>query len=273
MKAKHILTAIVLAAGCLLITGCSQNRPLARVGEAEPGNFIVSLTDSPGDYSALNIEIVKVEAYLENRGWVVLNDRPQHINVLNLTNGGEVKLAQSKSIGNGFYSKIRISFGEENYVRFKPGAYMAGIILNEKGETRLALGEPRQVEIDINRDVNERTGAAVLLDFNVAQSINQEDGRCIMNPVITEIEDVTTGIRGFVENSPGAAIILSDGVYSYSTYVNNQGHFLLRGVDAGTYDMVIIPAGETILGGHEHMVEGLVVNSGQITQVGSIRLL
>lgn len=68
---------LLLAVG-LALSGCSQTKPLANAPQTyaddAPGCFTVSLTDSPGNYSGLTVEILKVEAYLENRGWVVLND-------------------------------------------------------------------------------------------------------------------------------------------------------------------------------------------------------
>lgn len=191
---------------------------------------------------------------------------------MELINGAETRLAQQTEVNNGSYSKIRLTFDDENYVRFKPGVQLAGITTNENGEVKLSLGELKETEIDINYDINEQTGARVLLDFNVAQSITQKADRCIMNPVITEIEDILTGVQGHVENYPGAAVILSDGVYSYGTYVNDRGEFLLRGVDAGTYDLIVVPAGETPGQADEHRLEGVMVMDGEITQMGNIRL-
>ena len=47
----------------------------------------------PGDFEGLIVELNSIEAYVENEGWVMLNNDVQSINVLNLTNGAETQLA------------------------------------------------------------------------------------------------------------------------------------------------------------------------------------
>lgn len=238
--------------------------------QAAPGTFTVKMTDSPGDYAALQVEITKIEAYTAQKGWVTLSNQTQAVNVLSLTNGHQVQLAQALQLQAGVYTQLKLVFSEENFIRFNSSASLAGIHLNANGEAQLTWTTPHEVVIEINHQVNEQAGANVLLDFNVAQSITIENNQVLFHPVITEIEDVSTGVSGKVDNRAAAAILLTDGVYTYSTYMDAQGNFLLMNVDAGTYDLLVIPAGEPLSA--EHRIEGVVVSNGQITQMGNIHL-
>lgn len=281
MKTTTITRFFLLALPVLMITACTRTKPLASYSSANvytthaavsPGDFVVRLTDSPGDFSELRVEIVKIEAFQDNRGWVTLNNEPQEVDVLALTNGKQITLAKTPGMNIGSYTKLKLTFGDENYVKFNPGVELAHVGLNAGGEARLSMEGIRETEIDINHEVDAGSGAHVLLDFNVAQSIVQRANQYVLQPVITEIEDVTTGIQGNLENATVAAIIVTDGVYNYSTYTNADGQFLLRGIDPGTYDIVVVPAGQDMNGKTEHRIEGIQIKDGEITQMGKIHL-
>lgn len=132
----------------------------------------------------------------------------------------------------------------------------------------LNWGSSQQVEIEINEQLSANAGAEVLLDFHVAQSIYQQAQDYFINPTITVIEDASTGVQGEVQGSANAAITLTDGMNTFSTYINAQGQFLIRGVEDGMYQMIIQPAEDNL---NPQTVNGVVVVRGAITQVGTIQ--
>lgn len=82
------LPLLALITSALMFTACKKEEfPTSSLSNEKKGSFTVKMTDAPGDYEALQIEIVKIEAYLENTGWITLQNSSQFINVLSLTNG------------------------------------------------------------------------------------------------------------------------------------------------------------------------------------------
>jgi len=274
MNRRWIYTMLVFCAGLLMLAGCKKEKleAASTAVPADPSSFTVRMTDSPGDFAALNVQIDKIEAYIAQEGWVTLNNQTQFVNVLSLTNGKQVQLAQATQVKTGLYTKLKFVFSEQNFVRLSSAVSLPGITLNANGEALLTWMQPREVVIDINHRVDGKAGANVLVDFNVAQSLEIQGNQVLFHPVITEVEDASTGVRGRVDNRTAAAILLTDGVVTYSTYMDTHGDFFLMDVDAGTYNLIVVPVGETMGGPTEHLIEGVEVNNGQITQMGNIHL-
>lgn len=195
------------------------------------GALTVKMTDAPGDYAALNVEITKVDVYSENSGWVTISNESRIINVLELTNGAETTLAHSTGLEAGLYTKAKVFFGSNNSVQIQSGGQ----------HHSLDMGAEGSVTIDINVDVQAeaQTAAEVLLDFNVAESVAEVNGVFTLEPTVTEIDDPETGVSGQVQGVAIAAVMLTNGSVSYSGYTDANGNFLIRGIAAGSYSMTI----------------------------------
>ncbi|HLP14281.1 MAG TPA: DUF4382 domain-containing protein [Flavobacteriales bacterium] len=277
MKTKKLIPASVmaLAASMMLFVACNKDKPEVSNNNnpaTAPGEFKVHMTDAPGDYASFKAQITKVEAYHENDGWITLNSESKIVSVLDLNNGKSIELAHASNLSAGTYTKLKLTFGDANYISFNAGVNTSGITLNAQGEALLQWDGPKEVEITINENMNAQTGAFVLLDFHAANSLHQQASSYVINPVITEIKDVSTGLKGTVQGHARAAIMLSSGTHTYSTYINAQGQFLMRGIEPGIYQLTVIPSGVTPGGLSEHEVNGIVVTKGQIKQVGTIHL-
>jgi hypothetical protein len=257
-------------------TSCQKESIGPDGSKPEAGTFKAYMTDSPGDFEALNVEILRVEAYLEGKGWVTLNSTARSINVLSLTNGAQTELtaAAESEAQAGVYSKIRIIFGSNNHITISNQAALALSEITGNLEATFALhfkGQ-REVVIEIDEKVNSRVGAAVLIDFNVAQSVHQYADSFVIDPILTLIADARTGVRGHVEGAASAAVTLSNDGGSFSTYINAEGDFLLRGMEDGTYDLAVMPCGVVgqIQDPQPKHVNGVIVTKGEITSVGTI---
>ena len=257
---KFIPLAIAVLAMTMVACKKEDVQPTNSNGTSQ--TFKVKMTDSPGDYASLDVEITKVEAYLQNDGWITLNSESQVVSVLDLTNGAETTLASRTGLEAGLYTKLRLTFGSQGQL---------GLLASGSGAMLMAdlnWGSSQQVEIEINEQLSANAGVEVLLDFHVAQSIYQQAQDYFINPTITVIEDASTGIQGEVEGSANAAITLTDGMNTFSTYINAQGQFLIRGMEDGMYQMIIQPAEDNL---SPQTVNGVVVVRGAITQVGTIQ--
>jgi hypothetical protein len=276
---------IVAVAAVVSFASCDKQD----VDDATGGGLTVKMTDAPGDYAALNVEITQVDVYSESSGWVTLTNESRIINVLELTNGAETTLAHSSSLAAGVYTKAKVFFGSANSVQIQSGGQ----------HHSLDMGAEGSVIIDIHAEVEAEAQAAaeVLLDFNVAESVAEVGGVFTLEPTVTEIEDPETGVSGQVQGVAIAAIMLSNGSASYSGYTDANGNFLIRGLAAGTYSMTIqgqsnLSAGlEGAIGGGISLVgavqgggnaavgalltasyPSVVIVEGQIVSMGSITL-
>jgi len=260
-----------LALGTFMLINFSS---CSKEEENTPGNtFKVRMTDAPGDFVALEMEIVGVDIYHNTEGWINLSSETQMISVLDLTNGQEIELAHNTAVNAGLYTKIRIRFGDNNTLTLF-GEMQSGGLGNI--DVSLAWNGPKEAVIEINREVSAESGADVLVDFHVAESVSEgvSLGEYVMHPVITEIRDAQTGIQGKVEGSLMAAILLTNGENTYSTYIDASDNFMVRGIEPGTYDMTIIPnrfdPDEIVA--EEKQINNIVILQGEIKQMGTIQL-
>jgi hypothetical protein len=250
---------MVVCAG-FSIQSCKKNK------EASQGQMEVRMTDSPGDFIALNVEIIKIEAYLENSGWVTINESTNEINILDLTNGAEVTLASSTSAQAGVYTKLRMTFSGENSLTFNGS--------NGSNTVNLSFSSnySHEIEIPIHCEINVGVTSSILLDFNVGLSIKESNGEYVLDPVLTEIADPSTGVQGHVSGVDQAAISLSNTSYNASTYTNKNGYFMMKGVPNGTYLLKIEGKGFGDVVASQKSLQNVTVLKGQIKSIGSIQL-
>lgn len=224
--------------------------------EAKGNTFKVRMTDAPGDFVQLNIQVTGVDVYSTSKGWVNLSSQTQSVNVLDLTNGNEIVLANASSVDAGLYTKLRVRFASQ-----------ASLLLVGGGST-LALtwtGGNQETEIDISQNISADAGANLLLDFNAAQSVTELGGIYSLEPVITVIYDEETGMQGTINGTSNALVQVSNGNNTYSTYINAQGKFLLRGLAPGNYTIAVMESGSDQM----QQVGNATVNKGEITQAGT----
>lgn len=280
MKTLSKISIMVLAA-MLFLASCKKGESTEPMqgnvgGEPRAQSFNVKMTDAPGDYEGLDVKVVGVEAYLEGQGWVELDSRAQAIDVLDLTNGAEVTLAQKANAQIGVYTKLKVKFDADAKLTLNANAMAeggGGSILSDN-TLQLTWEGPREIEIAINEEVTANAGADVLLDFDVAQSIVKDVDQYMLKPTIREIKQTQTGIRGEVEGTVAAAITLTDGQTTFSTFIDVNGNFMLRGIKPGIYKMIILPAKAAAgqMQPAEKEIQGVVIVQGEIRNMGQIAL-
>ena len=268
------LISMVIASLLFVFTSCQKDDVYpssnSNSSSTESGTFKVKMTDAPGNYAALDVQITGIDAYLENDGWVSLNNEIQHVSVLSLTNGVETLLAYKGMAKVGTYSKLRITFGNDNTLTLSGSLGVGGVSSNGSATVQLLWDGPREVIIEINEQIFANSEAEVLLDFQVVQSIKETAQQYFIDPVITEIKDANTGLRGEVQGTANAAVIITNGLTKLSTYVDASGNFLIRGVDEGVYDLVVIPETTVSELPQEKRIENVLVSKGEIKHIGII---
>ena len=248
-------------AGFLLLSvfwlACSNVDQTARLN--------VRLTDAPGDYEEVNIDIQSVEIHSsggnQNSGWVSLDVESGTYNILELTNGLDTLLATAE-LPAGKISQIRLVLGNNNSVKINgvnnslstPSAQQSGLKLN------------------LNAELTEGITYNITLDFDAARSIVKKgNGSYSLKPVIRALEAATSGaIKGTViplDASPAVFAIAGTDTIA-TAYTDEAGKFILRSIPAGTYKVSFVPkTGYTPL-----LKENVSVTLGSVNDLGTLTI-
>jgi hypothetical protein len=226
----------------------------------------VRLTDAPADYQQVNVDIQSVEinseAGVQTSGWKTLTVKNGVYNLLELSNGLDTLLATAE-LPVGKVSQIRLVLGTNNTVKV--------------GGTLFPLSTPSAqqsgLKLNVNAQLNEGIAYTILLDFDAALSVNKSgNGTYSLKPVITAISEATSGaIKGSVLPllSAPAVYVTTGSDTVASTYTDDAGNFLLKGVPAGTYTVSFSPA----TGYTGTKIEGVIVTLNVVTNVGTTTIL
>ena len=223
----------------------------------------VRLTDSPGDFEEVNIDIqeVKVNSSDGNSGWQSLEIEPGVYNILELTNGIDTLLGAIE-LPAGKIHQIRLVLGNENSVKIDGVTYP------------ISTPSAQQSGLKLNLQANLTEGITyrILLDFDAARSVVEHGNQTYsLKPVIRAIEEATSGaIRGTispVDATPAVyAIVGSDTVGT--AFTDEAGKFLIKGLDPGTYFVSFIPKeGYTAVDKTDVMV-----TVGNVTDLGIVEI-
>lgn len=253
----------VLCAG--LIAGCSDSDPVSEPGGGT-GTMQIKLVDAPGDFDAVNVEIVEVRVHRENKGsgaeWYTLSEDTLRVNLLDLANGNYVVLADS-TLPAGLYTQVRLILGEDNSVVIDGQSHP--LTIPSSAQTGLKLNHPFSIA--------DGQIYGVTLDFDADRSVNQlGNGDWVMKPVIRVIVDGLSGsITGTVEPVEARAMVmaLADGDTVFAWADEMSGDFAFPMLMQGTYDLEFSATAGSYA---DTMLTGVTVTAGQETQLGTITL-
>lgn len=238
----------------------------------------VRMTDAPGDYDEVNIDVqdvqIQVEADSETEadvdadGWVSLNDVQTGVyDLLELTGGISQILADSE-VPAGYVSQIRLVLGTENTV----------VVNGEEKALNTPSAQQSGLKLQLNQELEEGETYAFLLDFDVEESIvTTGNGSYNLKPVIRLSADANAGIvigtvviPASIETDVQSLVKLSNDSATISAYTDADGNFALNGVPAGTYDLEIIP--EASSGLTVFTVNDIEVKRNETTDLGELEL-
>lgn len=212
-----------------------------------PGTLQVLLTDAPGDYEEVWIDIREVRVHRstdaedEDSGWVTISQEPKMVDLLDLTNGRFEVLGEAE-LDEGRYSQLRLILGDNNEV----------VIDGESISLNTPSAQQSGLKLNINADVEDGQTYVLLLDFDASRSIVRAGQSGIFNlkPVIRTVNLEQSGaIGGTVEPADsqpwiyaieGADTAEPDTVAG--TRAADNGEFLLIGLLEGTYQVSVDPA-------------------------------
>lgn len=230
---------------------------------AGTSKFTVSLTDDPGSYDAVNVDIQDIQVNTGwDTGWTSLPlTRKGVYNLLDFKNGLDTLLTSSE-LPAGTLSQIRLVLGDSNSVVVNgidhplstPSAQQSGLKLN------------------IHATLLEGIEYKLWLDFDAGRSVVETgNGNYILKPVIRTYSEATSGaIKGAVTpaNSHSTAYAIQNSTDTIASAVadTTSGDFIIGGLPAGDYNVAIHADGyaDTTLTG--------TVTTGTVTDLGSVQL-
>jgi hypothetical protein len=276
MKTMKIIS-LMAAVFTLAITGCKKD-DINDPGSNNVGGrqFNVNMTDAPANFARMVVTIDGVEAYHDSQGWVTLSSNSQSINVLTLSNGASTNLAAASNVETGHYSRLRLHFSDANNVTVHSAVTIGTLFIAAGSTTDLTWGGPANhwVEIAIDREVSATAGAEVLIDFDAAASVQEGNNSYRLNPEIREMKNISTGARGTVTGTSGAAFVtFSDGTRSYSAYASASGSFLVRGMQPGRYTATIwapVRNEAGVIEERKQLRSDIVVTNGTYVNIGAV---
>lgn len=222
--------------------------------------YNVRLTDAPGPYSAVNIDLQGVEVTGSDGHAESMNIHAGIINLLNFTNGMDTLIA-SGTLEVSTVNQIRLILGPNNSVVVNDVSYPLSTPSAEQSGLKLQVHQTLQAGVQYS----------VLLDFDANKSIVQEgNGTYKLKPVIRTIEAAINGsIQGKITPTGILAYVtVTSGVLSFSSNVNIIGDFMLMGLPAGTYSVTVTP----LLPLLPVTKTSIIVVTGANTNVGTIDL-
>ena len=260
MKTKNLF----LAFASLLIIFTLSFSSCTKTG-VKTGNAIqVYLTDAPGDFEAVNLDIQKVEVKFDDDDkhssddrfgdddddkddhtkkkddygeWVDLAYTPAVVDVLKLRNGVEKMLADGNV--KGTVRKIRITLGTNNTVVKGGVSYTINIINETNNFLYIKLK-------DEHRERGADDNLKVWVDFDIATSISELNGKFYLRPTLrpfcnsnfaeAEGQVFPEGIRAGVVFSNGSA-------FNAAAIPEKDGKFKIRGLKEGTYTVTYAAIG------------------------------
>lgn len=223
------------------------------------------LTDAPGDYQEVNIEIQEVNVHVgdddKESGWRSLPVRKGIYNLLDLTNGLDTLLGEME-LPAGKISQVRLVLGDNNTVKINGDVF----------ELSTPSAQQSGLKLQVHQTLSPGITYRVLLDFDVARSIViTGNGNYILKPVIRSITEAQDGaIKGIVTpaaSTPAVYAIVGQDTVG-TTYADAEGRFLIRGLATGTYNVSFAP-NFNYLPATKSSVQ---VTIGNVTDVGTVTI-
>jgi len=260
MKGTKLLLAASLYA-LLFTVGCDS-----KDNSQGTARLQVRLTDDPGDYDEVNIDIREIQVTFDGdtvNGWKSLSGiKPGIYNLLDLVNDKDTLLADA-IIPSGRIHQLRLILGEQNTV----------VVDGVSHDLKTPSAQQSGLKLNIQQDAQEGVMYVLLLDFDAARSVVQTgNNNYILKTVIrTVLQSVGGSIKGVVDPASSNTLIFAlQGLDTIAgTNTDTTGSFLIKGLAASNYDLIVIPDDTSL---EVKSVKDVSVLNGQVTNVDTVYL-
>lgn len=269
MKKYHLfLFLFALVSG---FVSCSSDDDSAGSEEGK-ARVAIKLTDAPGDYHRVLVEVedVMIKTTAEGsdeEGWESLEGvNTGVIDLLSLT-GGVTELLVDTELEAGYLHQIRLVLGDNNRVEIKNGDQIQEFVLNTPSAEQSGL------KVKVEEELEADAEYTFILDFDVDKSIvTTGNGGYILKPVIRmAVEENSGSIVGSVHPTTQQVLInVQNATVNASAYTDANGNFQVHGLPAGTYKVTATPAAG--LGLNVSVVNNVAVAQGETVTLDDLFL-
>ena len=197
--------------------------------------YKVSMTDAPGPYSQVNVDIQSVEVTGNNGETVLLNTTAGIYNLLDFTNGVSILIATSV-LNDAKVQQIRLILGPNNTIVKDGITYPLSTPSAEQSGLKLQVHQTLTADID----------NTILIDFDANISVIETgNGTYKLKPVLRTIVTAVTGnITGSVVPAGSLAMVSATSTTTgliYTSSADATGNFKIVGLPPGSYTFTITP--------------------------------
>jgi hypothetical protein len=139
----------------------------------------IHMTDAPGDYEEVNVEIRQVEIHYAGSGWVQVNTIQGVYDLLTLQNGVSIVIVDDNDVPAGEITQIRLILGTQNTIK----------VLGNTYPLTVPSGYQTGIKINAKRKFTPGGLTNILIDFDAELSVVHTEGNgYILKPVIKILE-------------------------------------------------------------------------------------
>lgn len=221
------------------------------------------LTDGPGHYDAVYLDIQSVAYKMEGKSEVVLApNRVGIYNIMTFRNGIDTLLVNT-TIPVGKVEQIRLILGNNNSV----------VVDGISHPMSTPSAQESGVKLNFHTTVEAGKSYNVWIDFDAGKSIVQTGGgNYKMKPVIRAYSELTNGrIEGTILPIAAFATVYAvNGTDTFTAIPSGiNGHFVISGLPTASYQLIVEPFIPT----YTTHTGSVNVTYGNITSIGTITLL
>lgn len=290
---KLLKTLILLFSAALLsfaaiscsesgLTNTDNNEAIQN--ENAPASLKVVLTDAPGDFQSVFIDIQEIRIHRADSAemdttesdttgndddgeWITVSEEPVRVDLLTLQNGNTLTLGETE-LEAGHYNQIRLLLGADNEV----------VVDSISHPLKTPSAQQSGLKLKIDADIEAGTNYNLLIDFDASRSIVKAGNekapvgiKYILKPVLRAVNLSQTGsVSGIVEpDSISTSVYTVVNEDTIGTTTATDGSFQILGLAAGNYDLTFEPDST---GFQDTTLTGIEVMSGEDTDVGTVVL-
>jgi hypothetical protein len=235
------------------IMSCKKDR--------ENATYRVYLTDQPGEYQHVYVDIQEIRIHTNNGGWMSpTNFNPGIYDLLEFNNGMDTLLC-SFELPAGKVTQIRLVLGSNNSV----------VINGISHPLTTPSGQTSGLKLNVHHEIVAGNSYQVWLDFDASKSVVANgNGGYLLKPVIRVFTDLTNGkIKGYVTPMLALPVVHAiQGQDTVSAIPNSDGFFMICGL-SGSYNVVVEPSVATFM---NVSINNVQVQYGLITDLGVITI-
>jgi hypothetical protein len=227
---KKIIFTAFLVALAITFNSCSSDSSSSKTYP-----YKVRMTDAPGPYSEVNIDLQAVEVTGNDGQTVLLSTNAGIYNLLDFSNGLDTLIATS-SLNDSDVKQVRLILGPNNTIVLDGVTYPLSTPSAEQSGLKLLVNQTLVTDIQ-----NE-----ILIDFDANVSVIETgNGTYKLKPVVrTVVTAITGNISGSVSPVGTLAVVTATSTSNvvYSSSVDAFGNFKIVGLPPGSYTFTITPA-------------------------------